>query len=210
MTRGEREGWRLGPRQQRTTRRRGGRRASPLCSGTRGDGRLCDALIILKQSLAGRPCIVQKSRGNSEKEEVEGGWSVCRLANDTRLGRAPSSMLLSRVYEIPGARILHRLIDRVHATEGEIPLGNRRKTPVDTPTCPMTLPSSLKILPLSPRRLPPNQPLFRQLKHRSTDIRSRFLVVVVRGIADIGPKMCPIFIGTYVYTNFLYIYTRVE
>lgn len=55
-----------------------------------------------------------------------------------------------------------------------------------------------------------NQPLFRQLKHRSTDIRSRFLVVVVRGIADIGPKMCPMFIGTYVYTNFLYIYTGVE
>lgn len=55
----------------------GGKRASSLCSGTRGDGRLCDALIILKQSLAGRPCIVQKSRGNSEKEEGgEGGWVV--------------------------------------------------------------------------------------------------------------------------------------
>lgn len=50
----------------------GGKRASSLCSGTRGDGRLCDALIILKQSLVGRPCIVQKSRGNSEKEEGEG------------------------------------------------------------------------------------------------------------------------------------------
>lgn len=50
----------------------GGKRASSLCSGTRGDGRLCDALIILKQSLVGRPCIVQKSRGNSEKEEDEG------------------------------------------------------------------------------------------------------------------------------------------
>lgn len=63
-----------------------------------------------------------------------GGWSVgrcrsvCRLANDTRSGvgerrgrrAAPSSMLLlSRVYEIPGARILDRLIDRVHAIEGE-------------------------------------------------------------------------------------------
>lgn len=28
-------------------------------------------------------------------------------------------LLLSRVYEIPGARILDRLIDRVHAIEGE-------------------------------------------------------------------------------------------
>lgn len=91
MTRGEREGWRLGPRQQRTTRRRGGRRASALCSGTRGDGRLCDALIILKQSLAGRPCIVQKSRGNSEKEEG-GGW-VVRLSAGKRHAAGESTLV---------------------------------------------------------------------------------------------------------------------
>lgn len=89
----ERErGWRIGPRQQRTTRRRWREEEGEFSfvRVRRGDGRLCDALIILKQSLAGRPCIVQKSRGNSEKEEGwVGGRSVCPfvvwLANDTRV-----------------------------------------------------------------------------------------------------------------------------
>lgn len=211
MTRGEREGWRLGPRQQRTTRRRGGRRASALCSGTRGDGRLCDALIILKQSLAGRPCIVQKSRGNSEKEEG-GGW-VVRLSAGKRHAAGESTLVDAFISRLRNPR------------SSDSPSTNRpcpRHRGRDSPWKPQKnacryayLSDDTPLLPqdtttFSQTTSSTNQPLFRQLKHRSTDIRSRFLVVVVRGIADIGPKMCPMFIGTYVYTNFLYIYTGVE
>lgn len=113
---------------------------------------MCDALIILKQSLAGWLCIVQKSRGNREKE---GTWTererngigtagyirfVCSFvgghASDGEGGRGGEegrgSALLSRVYEIPVPG-LDRLIDRVDCQrfhpERRSPRDARQKKP---------------------------------------------------------------------------------
>lgn len=92
-----------------------GQRGAFFVLWTRGDGRLCDALIILKQSPVARPGIVQKSRGKREKGYIKAGTgtdgvgaerraressSVCssagkRHASGARLG------LLSRANEIP-------------------------------------------------------------------------------------------------------------
>lgn len=171
MTRGEREGWRLGPRQQRTTRRRGGRRASPLCSGTRGDGRLCDALIILKQSLAGRPCIVQKSRGNSEKEEG-GGWEV-RLSAGKRHAAGESTLVDAFISRLRNprssdSRSTNRPCPRHRGRDSPWkPQKNACRYAYLSDDTRRDLPSSLKILPLSPRRLPPNQPLSRRWTTRT-------------------------------------------
>lgn len=65
-------------------------------------------------------------------------------------------LLLSRVYEIPGARILDRLIDRVHAIEGEGEIPPPPWKPIETAEKGLSIrlylsnhasSSSLKILP---------------------------------------------------------------
>lgn len=103
----------------------GGRGRVLFCSGTARRRPIVRRVDNFKTKPR-RPAVhCAKITGKQRKRGGVGGWSVgpsvCRLAGKrhANLSPLPSPMLLSRVYEIPGAaRILDRLIDRVHAGGG--------------------------------------------------------------------------------------------